>query len=79
MKTAAEEAAYGAVNMTANNHAQFQACLSGAEIEASTWSIADTDHVVNQLEKEIYGITSKDQKRFMKKSSIRLVEFEAWW
>jgi hypothetical protein len=79
MKTAAEEEAYGAVNMTADKRVQFQVCLSDAEIEATTWSIADADRVVNQLEREIYGITSKDQMRFTKEFSIRLVEFEAWW
>jgi hypothetical protein len=65
--------------MTANKSVQFQVCLSNAEIEATTWSIADMDHVVNQLEREIYGITSKDQMLFPKEFSIRLVEFEAWW
>jgi len=79
MKTAAEEGAYGAVNMTADKRVQFQVCLSDAEIGATTWSIADADRVVNQLEREIYGITSKDQMRFTKEFSICLVEFEAWW
>jgi len=79
MTTAAGEAAYGPVNMTAHKRVQFQVCLSDAEIEATTWSIADTDHVVNQLGREIYGITSKDQMRFTKEFSIQLVEFEAWW
>jgi len=79
MKTAAGEEAYGAVNMTADKRVQFQVCLSDAEIEATTWSIADTDRVVIQLEREIYGITLKDQMRFREEFSIRLVEFEAWW
>jgi len=79
MKTAAEEEAYGAVNMTADKHVQFQVCLSDAEIEATTWSISDTERVVNQLEREIYGITLKDQMLFRKEFSICLVEFEAWW
>ena len=64
METGAEEEAYGAVNMTADKHVHFQVCLSDAEIEATTWSISDTDRVVNQLEREIHGITSKDQMRF---------------
>jgi len=34
---------------------------------------------VNQLEREIYGITSKEQMWFTKKFSLRLVEFDAWW
>jgi hypothetical protein len=53
MKTAAEEEAYGAVIMTIDRRVQFQVCLSDAEIEATTWSFADADRVVNQLEREI--------------------------
>jgi len=53
MKTAAEEEAYGAVNMTANKCVQFQVCLSDADIEPTTWSIADMDCIVNQLKREI--------------------------
>jgi len=79
MKTAAEEQGYGAVNMTADKRVQFPVCLSDAEIEATTWSIGDTDHVVNQLEREIHGITSKDQMRFTKEFSISLIQLEAWW
>jgi len=79
MKTAAEEEAYGAVNMTTNKHVQFQVCLTNAEIEATTCCITNTDCIVNQLDREIYGITSKDQMRFTKEFSIRLVKFEAWW
>jgi len=79
MKTAAEEEGYVAVNMTADKRVQYPVCLSDAGIEATTWSIADADRVVNQLEREIYSITSKDQMRFRKKFSIRLVKFEAWW
>jgi hypothetical protein len=77
MKTAAEEEAYGAVTMTANTCVQFQVCLSNTEIEATTWRIPDTDRVVNQLKREIVGITPKFQILFMKKFSIYLVEFEA--
>jgi len=79
MKTVAEEEAYGAVNMTANKRVQCQVCLSAAEIETTAWSIADTDRFVNQLEREIYGITSKDKMRFTTEFSIRLVKFEASW
>jgi len=79
LKTAAEEEAYGAVNMTTDKRLQFQVRLSDAETEATTWSMPDTDHVVNQLEREIYCITLKDQMRFMKEFSIPLVKFEAWW
>jgi len=79
MKTAAEEAVYRAVNMTTDKHVQFQVCLSDAGIEATTWGVTDTDCVVNQLEREIYGNTLKDQMRFTMEFSIRLVEFEACW
>jgi hypothetical protein len=54
MKTAAEEVAYWAENMTANQRLQFQVCLSDAEIEATTWSIADTDRAVNQLKRDLW-------------------------
>jgi hypothetical protein len=79
MKTAAEEEVYRAGNMTTDKRAEFQVRLSEAETEATTWSIADTDRIVSQLEREIYGITSNEQMQFKKEFSIRLVEFEAWW
>jgi UTP-glucose-1-phosphate uridylyltransferase len=79
MKTAAEEEGYGAANMTAHKRVQFQVCLSDAQIEATTGSIADTHRVVNQFKREICGITSTDQRQFSKKFSIHLVEVEAWW
>jgi len=78
-KTTAEKEAYGAVNMTADKRVQFQVCLSDGEIEATTWSIADMDCNVNQLEREIYGITSKGQMQFTKEFSICLVEVDASW
>jgi len=57
MKTNAEEEACGAINVIANKRGQFQVCLPDAEIEATTWSIADTDRVVNQLKRAICSIT----------------------
>jgi len=60
MKTAAEDEAYKAENMTANKLLQFQICLSDAETEATTRSLADTEHVTIQLEREMYGITSNE-------------------
>jgi len=78
IKTAPEEEAYRAVNITADKRVQFQVCSSDAEIEATTWSIADMDRVLIQLKRGIYGITSKDQMRLTKKFSIRLVEFDVW-
>jgi hypothetical protein len=50
-----------------------------AEIEATIWSIADMDRVVNQLQREIYGGTSKHQMWFTNEFSIQVVECEAWW
>jgi len=79
MKTAEEEKAYVAANTTADKHVQFLVCLSDAEIETTTWSITDMDRVVTQLKRENYGITLKDQIRFIKEFSICLVEFEACW
>jgi len=78
LTTAADDEAYRAVNMTADKPVQFQACLSDAEIKATPWSIAETDHVVNLVERDICGITSKDQMRLTTEFSIRSVEFEAW-
>jgi len=60
MKTAVEEEAYGAANMTADKRLPFHDCLSDAETEVTTWSLADTERVTNQLEREIYGITSNE-------------------
>jgi hypothetical protein len=53
--------------------------LSDAETETTTWSLADTEQVTIQLEREIYGITSNEQKRFKAEYSICIIEFEAWW
>jgi hypothetical protein len=78
-KTAAKDEAYGAANMTANKRLQFRIRLSDAESEATTWSLADTEHVTNQLEREICDITSNEQKQFQTEFSIHLIEFEAWW
>jgi hypothetical protein len=47
MKSGAEEEVYGAVNMNADKRAEFQVCLSHAVTEATIWSIADTDRIVN--------------------------------
>ena len=76
--TAAEEKAYRAVNMTADEPVQFQVCLSGAEIQATTWSITDMDRIVNQLHRAIYGIPSKDQMRHTKGFSLCVVVIKDW-
>jgi len=65
--------------MTTDKLVQFQVCLFNGGIEATTWSIVDTDCIVTLLEREIYGVTSKDQMRFTKEFAICLVDFEAWW
>jgi len=78
-KTATEDEAYGVANMTANKRLQFRIHLSDAETEATTWSLADTERITNQVEREIYGITSNEQNRFKTEFSICLIEFEAWW
>jgi hypothetical protein len=50
---------------------------SDAETEATTWSLADTEHASLQLEREIYGITLNEQKWVMMEFSIRLIKFQA--
>jgi len=65
--------------LTTDTHVEFQVRLSDAETEATTWSLADIDRIVSQLEREIYGITSNEQIRFTQELSMLLIEFEAWW
>jgi len=48
--------------MTTTEGVDIQVLLSNADTEATTWSIADTDSVANLLQKEIYGITSNEQR-----------------
>jgi hypothetical protein len=48
-KATTEDEAYGAANVTTNEQLQFQIPLSDAETEATTWSLADTEQVTNQL------------------------------
>ena len=79
MKTAAKEEVYGEANMTTNQCMDFQVRLSNAENEAAIWSIADMDRIANQLEREIYGITSNEEMHFKKQLSIRLIKFEDSW
>ena len=78
MKTAAKDEAYRAAKMTADKRLQIQVRLPDAEIEATTWSFADMEPVTNLLEREIYGITSNEPKRFKTEFPIRLIQFEAW-
>jgi len=50
MKTAAGEEVYWAANMTPDMLVEFQVCRSNADSKGTTWSIANTDRVVNHLE-----------------------------
>jgi len=77
-KPAAEDKAYRAANMTTHKRLQFQNCQSDGETDARCWSLADSQCVTNQLESEIYDITSNDQMRFKKEFSLCFIEFEAW-
>lgn len=79
MKTTAEEEVYGVETMTADTRVEFQLCLSDSKTQATGWNIADKDRIVSKLEREVYGITSKEQMRFKKEGSISLIQFEAWW
>lgn len=79
MKAAEDEEVCRATNMTADKHVEFAVRLGNAESKATTWSIADPDHVVHQLERAIYRITSIEQMQFQKELCIRLLEVEAWW
>jgi len=66
MTTTPEQEVNGTANMTTDRHAEFQVRLSKAETEVNTWCIADMDHVLNELETEIHGITSNKQMQFKK-------------
>ena len=78
MKTAAGNKAYRAAIMTPDKGLQFQIHLSEGETEATTWSLAYSERVTSQMETDIYGINSNNQKWFKQEFSIRLIEFEAW-
>jgi hypothetical protein len=41
--------------------------------------VAGMVRITNQLEKDINGITSNEQKRFKNKFFIRFINLEAWW
>jgi hypothetical protein len=78
-KSAVEDKAHGAANMTAVKRLQFRLRQSDAQNEATTRSFADTECITIQVEREIYGITSNEQKRFKMEFSISLIECEACW
>jgi hypothetical protein len=79
MTAAAKDETYGAAHMPADRRLQLQIRQSDSETEASTWSLADMEWVTNQLEREIYGINSCEQKLFKTGFSICLIGFEALW
>ena len=79
LKTAAEDKAYGVENLTAEKRPKIHIHPSNAETETTTSSLAVTEHVTILLEREIYSITSNEQKSFKKESSIHMIKFEAWW
>jgi hypothetical protein len=78
-QTATKNEAPRAANITADERLEFQVCISNAETEALTWSLADTEQVIDQLEREIYGITLNEQKRFRMEFSICMVQIDAWY
>jgi len=78
MKTAAENKPSRVPNMTADKRLQFQNCLSYVQIEATTSSLADPERDTIQLYREIYSISSNEQKRFKKEIFLCLMEFEPW-
>jgi len=78
-KTAAEDKPQGSATITADMWMHCQIRLSNAESEAMPSSFADTERVTEQMEREIHGITSNEQKQLLKEISIHLSEFETWW
>jgi len=79
MKTASVVEIYRVANMSHNRPVRFQVHLSLVESEASTWSIADIDHMMNQLERKIYGVTSNEQVWFTMGFSRCEIESMASW
>jgi hypothetical protein len=73
-KAAANDKGYRAANMTADKQLQFPICLSAAETDVTTCTLADTQSITNQLEREINGITSNKQIRFKKEFSLSLID-----
>ena len=56
--------------MTADKRLQFLVRLSDAGTVAATCSLTDMEWVTNQLQRDIYGITSNEHKQFKKEFSI---------
>lgn len=68
-----------AAHMTTDKWVNFQVHLSNGESEGTTCSVTDTDCTPNDLEGDIYDVTSNEQIWFWKELSMHLIEFEAWW
>jgi len=79
MKTTTDDEAYGVANMTTDKWQQVQIHVCDLETVATTWSLAGTERVTNQLEWEINSITSNEYNIFNQECSICSIEFEAWW
>jgi len=79
IKTVTDDKAYRMANMSTDKRLQFQIHWSDAETAATTWSLADTEHVSNQLERAIYGVTLNEQMQLKREFLIRLIKFESWW
>jgi hypothetical protein len=65
--------------MATDKRGKFPVCVSNAETAATTWRIAHMDSVAYQMQREIDGITSKEQMWCKKQLSIRMNEFLACW
>lgn len=79
MKAAAADDDYRVANMTTDKGVDFQFHLSNAKPDTTSWSIADTDRTVNQLDSEIYGIILNEQTQFKMTLSICVAIFDACW
>jgi len=76
MEAATESKVYRVANMITVKSVQHHICHPDAETEATTRSLVDTEHVTNQLESEIDGITSHEQKRIIMGYSIFIIKSE---
>jgi hypothetical protein len=63
---------------TANKPGQFKLDLLDADTDVTTFSIADMDHILSKLEREIYSITSHKQMPFKKGLFIYRITFKTW-
>jgi len=79
LKTLVAEQICGMANITTNMDLEFQICLSGAETEGTTGSMADIVHITDYQKREIYEIASNEKKWFKKELSIHLIQVEVQW